>query len=207
MKKGFNLSDWALNHRSLVWYFMLVFLVAGLVSYLHLGRQEDPDFTVKTMVVEADWPGASVDETINQVTDRLEKKLQELDTLDYTRSVTTAGKSVVFVFLKETTRAKAVDKAWTEVRHLLTDIQNTLPQGVAGPYFNDQFGDVYGNIYAFSGDGLSMRQLRDYAENARSQILTLPNAGKVELIGAQDEAIYLEFSTIKWLLSALINRR
>ncbi|WP_079211071.1 efflux RND transporter permease subunit [Brucella pituitosa] len=195
MKKGFNLSDWALNHRSLVWYFMLVFLVAGLVSYLHLGRQEDPDFTVKTMVVQANWPGASVDETLNQVTDRLEKKLQELDTLDYTRSVTTAGKSVVFVFLKETTRAKAVDKAWTEVRHLLTDIQNSLPQGVMGPYFNDQFGDVYGNIYAFSGDGFSMRQLRDYAENARSQILTLPNAGKVELIGAQDEAIYLEFST------------
>ncbi len=108
MKKGFNLSDWALNHRSLVWYFMLVFLVAGLISYLDLGREEDPDFTVKTMVVQANWPGASVDETLNQVTDRLEKKLEELDTLDYTRSITTAGKSVVFVFLKDTTRAEQV---------------------------------------------------------------------------------------------------
>ncbi|EEY02336.1 Acriflavin resistance protein [Brucella neotomae] len=195
MKKGFNLSDWALNHRSLVWYFMLVFLVAGLVSYLDLGREEDPEFTVKTMVVQANWPGASIDETLNQVTDRLEKKLEELDTLDYTRSVTTAGKSVVFVFLKDTTRAQDVKKSWTEVRHLLTDIQNTLPQGVYGPYFNDQFGDVFGNIYAFTADGLSMRQLRDYADDVRTKILTIPNAGKVELIGAQDEAIYLEFST------------
>jgi len=195
VKKGFNLSDWALNHRSLVWYFMLVFLVAGLISYLDLGREEDPDFTVKTMVVQANWPGASVDETLNQVTDRLEKKLEELDTLDYTRSITTAGKSVVFVFLKDTTRAEQVKKSWTEVRHFLNDIQNTLPQGVLGPYFNDQFGDVYGNVYAFTSDGLSMRQLRDYAESTRTKILTLPNAGKVELIGAQDEAIYLEFST------------
>lgn len=195
MKKGFNLSDWALNHRSLVWYFMLVFLVAGLISYIDLGREEDPEFTVKTMVVQANWPGASVEETLNQVTDRLEKKLEELDTLDYTRSITTAGKSVVFVFLKDTTRAEQVKKSWTEVRHLLNDIQNTLPQGVFGPYFNDQFGDVYGNVYAFTSDGLSMRQLRDYAESTRTKILTLPNAGKVELIGAQDEAIYLEFST------------
>ncbi len=195
MKKGFNLSDWALNHRSLVWYFMLVFLVAGLISYIDLGREEDPEFTVKTMVVQANWPGASVEETLNQVTDRLEKKLEELDTLDYTRSITTAGKSVVFVFLKDTTRAEQVKKSWTEVRHLLNDIQNTLPQGVLGPYFNDQFGDVYGNVYAFTSDGLSMRQLRDYAESTRTKILTLPNAGKVELIGAQDEAIYLEFST------------
>jgi len=195
VKKGFNLSDWALNHRSLVWYFMLVFLVAGLISYIDLGREEDPEFTVKTMVVQANWPGASVEETLNQVTDRLEKKLEELDTLDYTRSITTAGKSVVFVFLKDTTRAEQVKKSWTEVRHLLNDIQNTLPQGVYGPYFNDQFGDVYGNVYAFTSDGLSMRQLRDYAESTRTKILTLPNAGKVELIGAQDEAIYLEFST------------
>lgn len=195
MKKGFNLSDWALNHRSLVWYFMMVFLVAGLVSYLDLGRAEDPEFTVKTMVVQASWPGASIDETMNQVTDRLEKKLEELDTLDYTRSVTTAGKSVVFVFLKSTVRKKQVAEAWTEVRHMLDDIKASLPDGVYGPYYNDKFGDVFGNIFAFTADGLSMRQLRDYAEDVRTKILTIPNAGKVELIGAQDEAIYLEFST------------
>ncbi|MBC2886119.1 efflux RND transporter permease subunit [Ochrobactrum sp. CM-21-5] len=195
MKKGFNLSDWALNHRSLVWYFMLVFLVAGFVSYLDLGREEDPDFTVKTMVVQANWPGASISETLNQVTDRLEKKLEELDTLDYTRSVTTPGKSIVFVFLKDTVREEQVTKAWTEVRHMLDDIKPELPDGVYGPYYNDKFGDVFGNIYAFTADGLSMRQLRDYAEDVRTKILTIPNAGKVELIGAQDEAIYLEFST------------
>ncbi|MFD1199297.1 efflux RND transporter permease subunit [Brucella gallinifaecis] len=195
MKKGFNLSDWALNHRSLVWYFMLVFLVAGLVSYLDLGRAEDPEFTVKTMVVQANWPGASIDETMNQVTDRIEKKLEELDTLDYTRSVTTPGKSVVFVFLKDTVRKKQVTDAWTQVRHMLNDIKPDLPEGVYGPYYNDKFGDVFGNIYAFTSDGLSLRQLRDYAEDVRTKILTIPNAGKVELIGAQNEAIYLEFST------------
>lgn len=195
MKKGFNLSDWALNHRSLVWYFMLVFLVAGFVSYLELGREEDPEFTVKTMVVQANWPGASVEETLNQVTDRIEKKLEELETLDYTRSVTTAGQSVVFVFLKDTVRKRQVTDAWNEVRHMLDDIKPELPSGVYGPYYNDKFGDVFGNIFAFTADGLSMRQLRDYAEDVRAKILTLPNAGKVELIGAQDEAIYLEFST------------
>ncbi len=195
MKEKFNLSDWALNHRSLVWYFMLVFLVAGLVSYLDLGREEDPEFTVKTMVVQASWPGASTNETLNQITDRIEKKLEELDTLDYTRSVTTPGKSVVFVFLKDTVRKKQVTDAWTEVRHMLDDIKPSLPEGVYGPYYNDKFGDVFGNIYAFTADGLSMRQLRDYAEDVRTKILTIPNAGKVELIGEQDEAIYLEFST------------
>nr|WP_247876729.1 efflux RND transporter permease subunit [Ochrobactrum sp. CM-21-5] len=174
---------------------MLVFLVAGFVSYLDLGREEDPDFTVKTMVVQANWPGASISETLNQVTDRLEKKLEELDTLDYTRSVTTPGKSIVFVFLKDTVREEQVTKAWTEVRHMLDDIKPELPDGVYGPYYNDKFGDVFGNIYAFTADGLSMRQLRDYAEDVRTKILTIPNAGKVELIGAQDEAIYLEFST------------
>jgi len=195
LNKGFNLSDWALNHRSLVWYFMLVFLAAGLVSYLDLGREEDPEFTVKTMVVQASWPGASVGETLNQVTDRIEKKLEELDTLDYTRSITTAGQSIVFVNLKDTVRKRQVTDAWTQVRHMLDDIKPQLPDGVYGPYYNDRFGDVFGNIYAFTADGLSMRQLRDYAEDVRSKILTLPNAGKVELIGAQDEAIYLEFST------------
>jgi len=193
--KGFNLSDWALNHRSLVWYFMAVFLIAGVVSYVKLGREEDPYFTIKTMVVQANWPGASVEETLNQVTDRIEKKLEELDGLDFTRSVTTAGQSVVFVNLKSTIKGKEVEPNWVRVRNMLDDIRPSLPEGVYGPYYNDRFGDVFGNIYAFTADGLSMRQLRDHAEDVRSRILTLPNAGKVELIGAQDEAIYLEFST------------
>ncbi|MBA1139654.1 efflux RND transporter permease subunit [Mesorhizobium neociceri] len=193
--KGFNLSDWALNHRSLVWYFMLVFVVAGIFAYLNLGREEDPNFTIKTMVIQANWPGASVNETVRQVTDRIEKKLQELDSLDFTRSVTTAGKTVIFVNLKDTTKARDVVPNWTQVRNMVNDIWAQFPQGVQGPFFNDRFGDVYGNIYAFTSDGLTPRQLRDYVEDVRTAILAVPNAGKVDLVGAQDEAIYLEFST------------
>ncbi|WP_425350267.1 efflux RND transporter permease subunit [Phyllobacterium phragmitis] len=174
---------------------MLVFLIAGAFSYIDLGREEDPAFTIKTMLVQANWPGASVDETINQVTDRIEKKLEELDDLDFTRSVTTAGKTIVFVNLKATTQGRNVEATWVRVRNMLNDIRTSFPDGVLGPYFNDRFGDVYGNIYAFTADGLTQRQLRDYVEDARTKILTVPNAGKVDLVGAQDEAIYLEFST------------
>ncbi|WP_395448847.1 efflux RND transporter permease subunit [Aminobacter sp. UC22_36] len=193
--KGFNLSDWALNHRSLVWYFMLIFTVAGVFAYLNLGREEDPSFTIKTMLVQANWPGASVDETTRQVTDRIEKKLEELESLDFSRSVTTAGQTIIFVNLKPTTKARDVAPTWVQVRNMVNDLRPNFPQGVQGPFFNDRFGDVFGNIYAFTADGLSMRQLRDYVEMVRTRILTIPNAGKVELIGAQDEVIYLEFST------------
>ena len=193
--KSFNLSDWALSHRSLVWYFMLVFVIAGVASYLNLGREEDPSFTMKTMVVQANWPGASVDEQARQVTDRIEKKLEELDSLDYTRSQTTAGRTIVFVNLKDATKSQDITPAWLQVRNMINDIWHQLPQGVQGPFFNDRFGDVYGNIYAFTADGLTPRQLRDYVEKVRSKVLTVPNAGKVDLIGAQDEAIFLEFST------------
>lgn len=191
----FNLSDWALEHRSLVWYFMLVFIVAGIFSYINLGREEDPSFTIKTMLIQANWPGASVDEQAKQVTDRIEKKLEELDKLDFTRSVTTAGRTIVFVNLKDNTRARDVVPTWVQVRNMIEDIKPQFPQGVLGPFYNDRFGDVFGNVYAFTSDGLSPRQLRDYVENVRTEVLTVPNAGKVELIGARDEVIYLEFST------------
>ncbi|MBT1159934.1 efflux RND transporter permease subunit [Aminobacter anthyllidis] len=193
--KGFNLSDWALNHRSMVWYFMLIFTVAGVFAYLNLGREEDPSFTIKTMLVQANWPGASVEETTRQVTDRIEKKLEELESLDFSRSVTTAGQTIIFVNLKPTTKARDVAPTWVQVRNMVNDLRPNFPQGVQGPFFNDRFGDVFGNVYAFTSDGLSMRQLRDYVETVRTRILTIANAGKVELIGAQDEVIYLEFST------------
>jgi len=193
--KRFNLSDWALEHRSLVWYFMLVFIVAGVFAYINLGREEDPSFTIKTMLIQANWPGASVDEQAKQVTDRIEKKLEELDKLDFTRSVTTAGRTIVFVNLKDNTKARDVVPTWLQVRNMIEDIKPQFPQGVLGPFYNDRFGDVFGNIYAFTSDGLSPRQLRDYVENVRAEVLTVPNAGKVELIGARDEVIYLEFST------------
>ncbi|CAI2931754.1 protein of unknown function [Aminobacter niigataensis] len=193
--KGFNLSDWALSHRSMVWYFMLIFTIAGVFAYLNLGREEDPSFTIKTMLIQANWPGASVDETTRQVTDRIEKKLEELESLDFSRSVTTAGQTIIFVNLKPTTKARDVAPTWVQVRNMVGDLRSNFPQGVQGPFFNDRFGDVFGNVYAFTSDGLSMRQLRDHVETVRTRILTIPNAGKVELIGAQDEVIYLEFST------------
>ncbi|MGZ2488199.1 multidrug efflux pump subunit AcrB [Rhizobium pisi] len=193
----FNLSDWALEHRSLVWYFMIMFAVAGAFAYLGLGREEDPSFTIKTMVIQAQWPGASAQEVTQQVTDRIEKKLQELDKLEHTRSITTAGQTIVFVDLLPDTNARDVKPTWSRVRNLIDDIKHEFPQGVVGPFFDDQFGDVYGNIFAFTADGLSQRELRDFAENARTQILHIPDVGKVDIVGAQDEVIYLEFSTRK----------
>jgi multidrug efflux pump len=195
--KSFNLSDWALEHRSLVWYFMIVFVLAGTFSYINLGREEDPAFTIKTMVINAQWPGASAEEVTRQVTDRIEKKLEELDALDYTRSETTAGQTTIFVELLPTTKAKDVTANWLKIRNMVSDIQGDFPSGVVGPFYNDTFGDVYGNIYAFMSDGLTQRQLRDLVEDARAKLLTVPNVGKIDIVGAQDEAIYLEFSTRK----------
>ncbi|UPA23754.1 efflux RND transporter permease subunit [Shinella oryzae] len=193
--KKFNLSDWALDHASLVWYFMIVFALLGFFTYQNLGREEDPSFVIKTMTVSAAWPGASVEETTRQVTERIERKLEELESLDFTRSVTTPGQTLVFVNLKPTTRARDVAPTWQTVRNMINDIRGEFPSGVVGPAFNDRFGDVFGNIYAFTADGLTQRQLRDYVEDARRRVLTVPNIGKVDLIGAQDEVIYLEFST------------
>jgi multidrug efflux pump subunit AcrB len=191
----FNLSEWALRHRSFIWYLMLAVVAAGAVSYQRLGREEDPAFAIKTMIVQANWPGATVEEMTNQVTDRIERKLQELDSLDYTKSYSTSGQTTVFVNLKDTTPGRDIKAIWVEVRNKINDIRGDLPTNVQGPFFNDQFGDVFGNIYALTSDGLSFRQLRDYAEQARTQILKIPGAGRVELLGVQDEVVYLNFST------------
>ncbi|MGJ4891780.1 efflux RND transporter permease subunit [Bradyrhizobium sp. HKCCYLRH3099] len=195
--KSFNLSDWALEHRSLVWYFMIAFMAAGLFSYLHLGREEDPSFTIKTMLIQAKWPGASAEEMTRQVTDRIEKKLEELPALDYTKSLTVPGQTTVFVNLRDTTKARDVVPTWLQVRNLINDIKGDFPSGVVGPGFNDRFGDVFGNIYAFTSDGLSQRQLRDRVEEVRAKVLTVPNVGRVDIVGAQNEVIYLEFSPRK----------
>jgi multidrug efflux pump subunit AcrB len=194
---GFNLSDWALKHRTLVWYLMFVTLLMGTWSYFELGREEDPSFTIKTMVIQTRWPGATLDDTLQQVTDRIEKKLEELQDLDYVKSYTRPGESTVFVFLKDTTRADRVEQAWYQVRKKVADLRGELPQGVQGPAFNDEFGDVYGFLYAFTADGLSPRQLRDYIEQVRVDIRSVSNIGKVEVIGAQNEVVYLSFSTRK----------
>src|SRR5271156_4871731 len=160
--KSLNLSEWALKHRSLVWYMMLVFMLAGTFSFFRLGREEDPSFTIKEMVVSATWPGATIDDTLQQVTDRIEKKLQETPSLDYLRSYTKPGEATIFVNLLESTRAGDVRGIWEKVRNEVADITATPPAGVQGPFFDDEFGDVYGTIYAFTSDGFTRRQLRDY---------------------------------------------
>ena len=197
MKGSFNLSGWAIKHQSFVWYLMFVGLLMGVFSYFNLGREEDPSFTIKTMVIQTRWPGATQEETLKQVTDRIEKKLEELDSLDYTKSYTRPGESTVFVYLRDTTSAKAIPQIWYEVRKKIDDIRSEFPQGLQGPAFNDEFGDVFGSIYAFTADGLTQRQLRDYVEQIRADIRAVPNLGKVQMIGAQDEVIYLNFSTRK----------
>jgi multidrug efflux pump subunit AcrB len=207
MKGKFNLSDWALKHQSFVWYLMFVGLLMGVFSYMNLGREEDPSFTIKTMVIQTRWPGATVDETLEQVTDRIEKKLEELDSLDYVKSYTRPGESTVFVYLRDTTSAGAIPDIWYQVRKKIDDIRGTFPQGLQGPAFNDEFGDVYGSIYAFTADGLTLRQLRDYVEQVRVQIRDVPGLGKVEMIGQQDEVIYLNFSTRKLAALGLDQRQ
>ncbi|MFH6566023.1 efflux RND transporter permease subunit [Pseudomonas kulmbachensis] len=197
MNGKFNLSEWALKHQSFVWYLMFVAVVAGIFSYINLGRAEDPSFAIKTMVIQSKWPGATVDETRLQITDRIEKKLEELDSLDYVQSYTRPGESTVFVFLKDTTKADAIPHIWYEVRKKIGDIRGDFPQGIQGPGFDDEFGDVYGTIFAFTGDGFTMRQLRDYVEQVRTGIRDVPNRGKVTTIGEQEETFYLDFSTRK----------
>ena len=205
--KSFNLSDWALRHQSFIWYIMFVALLMGTYSYFNLGREEDPSFTIKTMVIQTQWPGATTQETLEQVTDRIEKKLEELDSLDYTKSFTRPGLSTVFVYLRDTTSDKEIPNIWYQVRKKISDIQGQFPQGIQGPAFNDEFGDVFGSIYAFTGDGISYRQLRDYVERVRLDIRAVPDLGKVELMGAQNEVIYLDFSTRKLAALGLDQRQ
>jgi multidrug efflux pump subunit AcrB len=190
----FNLSEWALNHRSLVIYFMIVGVLAGLLSYMQLGRSEDPSFIIKTMVVQAAWPGATVDDTLNQVTERIERTLQETPHLDFIRSFTTAGLTTIFVNLKGDANAKQVADTWYHVRKSVGDMRHTLPAGIVGPGFNDEFGDTFGIIYGFTADGFTHRELRDYVESARSRLLQVPDVSKVEILGAQDERIFVEIS-------------
>jgi multidrug efflux pump subunit AcrB len=190
----YNLSKWAIDHRSFVSYVMIAFLLAGAWAYYKIGRNEDPSFTIKTMVVQAAWPGATISDTANELTDRLERKLQETPSLEYVRSYTTAGRSTILVTLKPETPASRVPEIWYEVRKKIDDIRPTLPQGVIGPGFNDEFGDTYGIIYAFTADGFTTRELRDYVEKVRARLLNVPNVQKIGTFGAQDERIYIEFS-------------
>jgi multidrug efflux pump len=197
MLRRFNLSEWALAHQTLVLYFMLVLALVGVGSYLRLGQAEDPDFTFKLMVVRTLWPGASAEEVERQLTDRLERKLQETPRLDFLRSYSKPGESVIFVFVKDSSRPDEIKDTWYQVRKKVGDIRATLPQGVVGPFFNDEFGDTFGNIYALTGDGYTYAQLKDTADRIRNQLLRVKDVAKVDLIGEQDEKIFVELANAK----------
>jgi len=194
---GPNLSEWALKRRSLIVFLMIVAVAAGTFSFLRLGRGEDPSITIRTMIVAAAWPGATAEETLKQVTERLERTLQETRHLDRVRSYTTAGQTTIFVDLKQNAPPAEIADVWYNVRKNVGDMRGTLPQGVVGPFFNDDFGDTFGIIYAFTADGFTFRELRDYVEDARSRLLQVPDVSKIEVLGAQDEQIFIEFSTEK----------
>ncbi len=190
---GPNLSAWAIRSRQLTIYLMIVAVVAGAFAFLSLGRDEDPSFTIKTMLVTAVWPGATMDETLDQVTDRLERTLQEVPGLDALRSITRPGIVTIYVDLDGGWPPEAVPDSWYEVRKRVGDIRHTLPQGVRGPFFNDDFGDVFGILYGFTADGFTFRELRDAVDGVRDQLLAeVPGIAKIEFIGAQNEEIFVE---------------
>ena len=195
--KGLNLAEWAIRHKQIVYFFIIAIITGGLWSYFHLGRSEDPDFTIRQAVVTAAWPGASAQQITQQVTDPLEKKLQDTKGLDYIKSFTHDGKTVIYVNLKDSVPKEEMQTRWHEIRNLVNDEWGSLPSGVIGPYINDRFDDVYGSIYAVTGDGFSYEEKRKYAENIRRRLTGVEDVQKVELLGVQKQEIYVEMDQNK----------
>jgi multidrug efflux pump len=191
----FNLSAAALRFRELTLFFLLAIAVAGAATYFRLGQREDPDFAFRAMVIRTLWPGATAEQVDRQVTDRIEKKLQETPYYKFTRSYSKPGESLIVLELQDTAPATEVPGIWYQVRKKVGDIRQALPPEALGPFFNDEFGDVYGSIYAFTADGFTLSQLRDYVERVRQEVLRLPNVAKAELVGVQDDRIYVEIAS------------
>ncbi|MCC7596335.1 efflux RND transporter permease subunit [Janthinobacterium sp. FW305-129] len=198
MKGGFNLSRWALEHIPLTRYLMAVLLIGGMLSYASLGQDEDPPFTFRAMVLQAYWPGATALQMAEQVTDKLEKKLQETPYIDEITSYSKPGETLILLELRESAPPKETAAAWYQVRKKIGDIKGTLPAGVVGPFFNDEFGDTYGSIFALSGDGFTYAEMKDYADKVRQELLSVGQVSKVELFGVQDEKINIIFSHKKF---------
>jgi len=194
---GFNLSAWALRQRTLVVYLMAVTVLLGLYGYLHLGRSEDPPFTFKVMVIQTAWPGATARQVQEQVSDRIARKLQETPNVDFVNSYSRPGESVVMFSIKDSAPSTDVPATWYQVRKKIGDIAAQLPQGVQGPFFNDEFGDVYTNIYALEGDGSGPAELRDYADTIRAELLRVPGVGKVDYFGDQEQRITIEIDNAR----------
>ncbi|MEY3125456.1 MAG: hypothetical protein RLZZ573_1976, partial [Pseudomonadota bacterium] len=193
-KAGFNLSKWALDHSALTRYLMIVLMVLGTAAYFQLGQDEDPPFTFRLMVVRAFWPGATAQQMAEQVTDKIERTLQEVPNADKIRSFSKPGEATVLFQVKDSTRASEVAQIWYTVRKKVGDMRATLPGGVQGPFFNDEFGDVYGVIYALESDGFPDAEVKTFADDVRQTLLRVPDVNKVELFGAQDEKLFIEVS-------------
>ena len=194
---SFNLSAWALRNRQIVLYIMLLFAVVGALSYTNLGQSEDPPFTFKAMVIRTNWPGASAEEVSRQVTERIEKKLMETGEYDRITSFSRPGESQVTFMARDSMRNSQIPELWYQVRKKINDIRHTLPPGIQGPFFNDEFGTTFGNIYALTGDGFDYAVLKDYADRLQLQLQRVKDVGKVELVGLQDEKIWIELSNTK----------
>ena len=192
-----NLSRWAIEHPALLRFFIALLLLVGARAYLQLGQAEDPPFTFKIMLIQAQWPGATAQEVSEQLTERIERALAEMPELDFVQSYAKAGETALFVNLKETVRGDDVADAWYRVRKKVGDIRSELPAGVVGPSFNDEFGDTFGSIYAITGDGFTRAEVRRVAEEAQRQVRRLPNVGKVELFGVVPEKLYVEVATAR----------
>lgn len=192
-----NLTELSLKNKDLVWYFIIVIFIAGIFSYIKLGRMEDPAFTIREMVVTVSWPGATAKQMEDQVTDKLEKKLQDTPGLDYLKSSSRPGTSIIYVSLRQDIDRSKIRDTWKEVRNLCEDEKINLPDGVYGPYYNDRFDDVFGSVYAISGDGYSYEELRQHAEKIRRMLLNVPSVQKVELLGVQTEKVYVEITNVK----------
>lgn len=195
--KRLNLAEWAIKHKPIVYFFIFFIILGGFWSYFHLGRSEDPDFTIRQAVVTAAWPGATAEQITEQVTDPLEKKLQDTKGLDYLKSFTHDGKTVIYVNLKDSVKKDDIQTRWHEMRNLVNDEWANLPSGVYGPYINDRFDDVYGSIYAITGDGYSYEEKRQQAEKIRRRLTAVEDVQKVELLGVQEQNIYIEMDQNK----------
>jgi multidrug efflux pump len=195
--RRFNLSEWALHNRTLVVYAMLLLALIGAWSYRHLGQSEDPPFTFKVMVVQTLWPGATADEVSREVTERIEKQLMQTGKYEFVRSYSRPGESMVMFIARDSLKSKEIPDVWYQARKKVSDIRQTLPEGVIGPFFNDEFGDTFGNIYALTGKGFDYAVLKDYAERVELELQRAPDVGKIELVGLQDEKIWIEVSNTK----------
>ena len=197
-RQPFNLSRWAIEHGAFTRFMIVLLMFAGVFAYLHLGQREDPEFTFRIMVMRTSWPGATARQMEEQVTDRLEEKLEETPWLDRTESYSKPGEASVFVFLREDTPPKEVRNVWYQVRKKIGDIQQNLPAGVQGPFFNDEFGDTYVSMYAFHTEGFTYTELKNYVDEARKVLGAVPGVEKVDLLGEQTPKIYVEFSYRKF---------